>query len=257
MHYSARIFRTAGIDVPAPEVFWMERFAEWTRLEFLCGVFQGGGKTVVLNTGFPSEIAGLAAAWKDFLGERAVLTRPDGEKPQNFLPAAGIDPAEVDYVLISPIQLYATGNLRMFTKAKFCFSKRGWIEDLIAHDYPHHVPRQGCISDEDFLWLMGEANDRLLLLEDEHELLPGLRTRWVGAHHRSSFATEVDTDKGTVIFSDAAFHLENFEKRIPIGIAESIIENQAAYAYFAKKADILVPLYDPANFTRFQNGIIA
>jgi hypothetical protein len=255
--YTVRIFPTAIVDVPAPEVFWMERFADWTSLRFIIAVIEGGGKTIVLNTGFPGDIAPLAKAWSDFLGPRAQLERPDDWRPEIALPAAGIDPAKVNYVLISPIQLYATGNLQLFSNAKLCFSKRGWVEDLIAHDYRHHVPRQGCISDDDFFWLLGPGNDRLMLLEDEHELLPGLRCKWVGAHHRSSFAVEVETARGTVILSDAAFHLENLEKDIPIGIAESIIEAHHAYAYFRRRADIFVPLYDPLNARRFPGGVVA
>lgn len=255
--YTVRIFPTAQIDVPAPEVFWMERFADWTTLRFLTAVIQGGGKTIVLNTGFPDDIAPLAKAWGDFLGPRAVLERPDEWRPARALPAAGIDPASVDLVLVSPIQLYATGNLRLFPRARLAFSKRGWVEDLLVHDYRHHVPRQGCISDDDFFWLLGEGKDRLLLLEDEHEVFPGLRCKWVGGHHRSSFAVEVDTARGTVILSDAAFHLENLEKDIPIGIAESIIECHRAYADFRRRADIFVPLYDPLNWERFPHGIVA
>lgn len=257
MSHSIQLFKTGAVDVPAPEVYWMCRFGEWTRLQFIMAVIRCGDKTVVLNTGFPADIAPIAQAWKDFLGERAVLERPDEWQLETALPAAGIDPNNVDYVLLSPIQLYTTGNLRLFPNAKFCVSRKGWIEDIIAPSYHHHVPRQGCISDADLFWLLDSAADRLLLMDDLHELLTGLVCRWIGTHHRSSFTTEVETENGRVILSDCAFHYANIEDNIPLGIAESIIEADAAYRHVRQSADIFIPLYDPLVWERHPDGVVA
>ena len=65
-----------------------------------------------------------------------------------------IKPEDITHVIITPIQLYTTANLHLFKNAKICFSRKGWIEDIIAPSYPHHVPRQGCISDEHLNWLL-------------------------------------------------------------------------------------------------------
>jgi glyoxylase-like metal-dependent hydrolase (beta-lactamase superfamily II) len=257
MNYTLRMLRSGAVDVPFPEVYWMERFQDWTRLEFQLGVIQGGGKTVVVNTGFPEDITGMAKAWKDYLGDRAVLERPEEWKTRLALPAVGVDPAKVDYVLITPIQLYATSNLRIFSNAKICISRRGWTEDIIAPSYPHHVPRQGCISDEDFEWLQGSNNKNLLLLDDVHELLPGLTCRWAGVHHRSSMLVEVETAKGLAMLSDCAFHFANVEEGRPLGIAESIIEAHAVYADIRKRARHFIPLYEPLIRQRYPNGVIA
>jgi hypothetical protein len=257
MKYTIQLFNTGAVDVPSPEVYWMCKFGEWTRLQFLMAVIQGGGKIVVLNTGFPADIQPLAKAWKDFLGDRAVLERLPEWTADIALPAAGIDPASVDYVLLSPIQLYATGNLRLFPNAKFCVSRKGWIEDIIAPTYHHHIPRQGCISDEDLFWLLDSQADRLLLMDDVHELLPGLTCRWLGVHHRSSFTTEVETGRGRVILSDCAFHYANLEENIPLGIAESIIEADAAYRHIRETAKIFIPLYDPLVWERHPDGRIS
>lgn len=256
MKYSLRMVRSGSVDVPAPEVYWMEDFADWTTLEFQVGVIQGGGKTAVINTGFPEEIAPIAAGWRDYLGDRAVLERPDDWKVQNSLPAIGVDPAAVDFVLITPIQLYATGNLQSFPNAQICVSRRGWIEDIIAPTYPHHVPRQGCISDEDLRWLMFENESNFRLLDDVEEVLPGLTCRWAGVHHRSSMLVEVETESGLAIVSDCAFHYSNVEDNRPLGIAESIIEAHSVYRDIRNRAKHFVPLYDPEIHRRYPDGII-
>jgi hypothetical protein len=250
------LFPTGEIDVPAPEVYWMERFSEWTTLRFQMLLIETANRRVLLNTGFPEAIAPLAEAWKDVLGERAILKRPKKWKTRAHLESVGLTPDDITDIIISPIQLYATGNLALFRKAVFHISRKGWIEDIIAPTYPHHVPRQGCISDQDLLWLMGENNEKLHLLEDVAEVAPGITTRWIGVHHRSSIAVEIATASGRVIASDCAFHYENVEKGIPLGIAESIIEAHAAYEYIRNSADIFIPIYDPEVQNRFPGGVI-
>jgi glyoxylase-like metal-dependent hydrolase (beta-lactamase superfamily II) len=174
----------------------------------------------------------------------------------SILETEGIMPEDVTHVVITPIQLYATGNLHLFTKAKICFSRKGWIEDIMAPTYPHHVPRQGCISDTHLNWLMNENNSNLVLLNDEEELLPGLTCKWMGVHHRSSMLIEVNTRQGLVGLSDCAFHYSNVEDGRPIGIAESIIEAHTAYKYIREQIKLFIPLYDPLVQQRHTGGII-
>lgn len=257
MIYTLRMLRTATVEVPYPEVYWMERFHDWTTLEFQMGVIQGGGKTILVNTGFPEEIDGIAKGWRDYLGERAVLERPATWKTKDALTAIGIDPANVDYVLITPIQLYATGNLRLFPNAQICISRLGWIEDVIAPTYPHHVPRSGCISDEHLFWLLDENQQNFRLLDDADEILPGLICRWAGVHHRSSMLVEVETVRGLAILSDCAFHFANVEEGRPLGIAESIIEAHAVYRDIRARTQHFIPLYEPLVRHRYPGGIIA
>ena len=255
--FTIQMLRTAEIEVPWPEVYWMEGFADWTRLQFQMAVIRGGGKTILVNTGFPDDVAALTKAWSDFLGPRGTLQRPDAWRTEHLLAGIGVDPQQVTHVVVTPVQLYATGCLHLFPNAKFCFPRRGWLEDLIAPTYPHHVGRQGCISDEHLRWLMFENSANLHLLDDAEEILPGLTCRWVGVHHRSSMLVEVQTARGLVMLSDCAFHYANVEQGKPLGIAESIIEAHAAYADIRRRADLFVPLYDPLVQTRFPNGLIA
>ena len=235
----------------------MRRFADWVDLEFQLGLIQGGGKTVVVNTGFPRDTDQLAAGWRERLGPSAVLERRPEWEPATALPAAGVDPATVDFVVITPLQIYATGNLRLFPRARICVSRRGWIEDVMAPSTPRHMPRERCISDDDFHWLLGEGRDRLLLLDDVHELLPGLVCRWAGVHHRSSLLVEVSTAQGLAILSDCAFHFANVEEDIPLGIAESVLEGRAVYADIRQRARHFLPLCEPLLRQRYPDGVVA
>ena len=257
MNYWVKLIPTAEIDVPYPEVYWMESFQDWTTLRFQVGIIRQGDKIILINTGFPDDISGIAKAWSEFLGERAKLIRRDDQKMSAILEKENISPDDVTHVIITPIQLYATGNLHLFQNARICFSRKGWIEDIMAPTYPHHVPRQGCISDQHLQWLLFENNSNLVLMDDRQELLPGLTCRWVGVHHRSSMLIEVSTESGIVGISDCAFHYSNVEDSRPLGIAESIIEAHAAYHYIREHINVFVPLYDPLVQERYKDGVIA
>jgi glyoxylase-like metal-dependent hydrolase (beta-lactamase superfamily II) len=256
MKWSIKMIPTATIDVPSPEVYWMESFHEWTTLQFQVGILRYDKNIILINTGFPDDVSGIAKAWKDFLGERAVLQRPDAGRMSAILEAENIKPEDVTHVIITPIQLYATGNLHLFKNAKICFSRKGWIEDIIAPVYPHHVPRQGCISDEHLNWLMNSNHENLLLMDDIHELLPALTCRWIGVHHRSSILIELKTEQGIIGISDCAFHYSNIEDNRPLGIAESIIEAHAAYQYIRTHLKTFIPLYDRLVQERHSGGVV-
>jgi glyoxylase-like metal-dependent hydrolase (beta-lactamase superfamily II) len=114
-----------------------------------------------------------------------------------------------------------------------------------------HIPRKLRIPDDVLQYLEVTAPDRLRLLDDEEEILPGLRAFWTGAHHRSSMAYVIDTAKGPVVASDCFFKYANVEKMIPLGIMESLEECMRAYERITKVKGILLPLYDPLVAERF------
>ena len=124
-----------------------------------------------------------------------MLRQPE-ERPEASLARLGIRPEDVTHVLITPLQAYATGNIPMFRNARICLSRRGWIEDFHAPRFPVHSPRWSRIPNEVLMYLELEGHEKVRLLEDEDEVAPGLRAHWVGAHHRSSMAFELNTAKG-------------------------------------------------------------
>ena len=67
----------------------------------------------------------------------------------------------------------------------------------------------------------------------------------------------VNTEKGVVGLTDGVFKYANFEKNIPLGIAENIKENIATFRRLKKEADIIIPPYDSDVFKRFPGGKIA
>jgi glyoxylase-like metal-dependent hydrolase (beta-lactamase superfamily II) len=254
--YHARILKMGEAEVPAPEVFWMSGWGEWQTLYFYMVLVQGEGVTAVINTGPPEDLTSLNTRWAEFAGPRCQFKRRPSEQPETALRCAGVEFQDVTHVLVTPLQLYATGNLSRFPHAQICLSRRGWIEDVLARPAWLHVPREQCIADETLSLLLFAAKDRLRLLEDEDEVCPGVQAAWVGTHHRSSMLFSIETERGVVGVSDCAFTYRNLDGH-PLGIAESLIEGHAAYERIRKSVDHFVPLYDPAVLDRYRDGIIA
>jgi hypothetical protein len=256
MKYRVDVLKMAETEVPGPEVFWMSHWDTWETLFFQMVVIRGGGYTAIINTGPPANLSQMNTAWESFAGPRCQLKRSEGELPLNALASIGVKPEEVDHILLTPLQAYATANIPVFSNAKICFSRRGWIEDIMA-PLPHiHVPRHLCIPDDVLNYLIFEAWERVRLLEDDEEIFPGVHGWWAGTHHRSSMVYSIPTEAGLVMAGDCAFKYENLHGP-PLGIAECIMEGTKAYSRIRKEATIFLPLYDPALQARFPDGRVA
>jgi len=238
MSFSVDVLRLGRFNVPAWEVFWMEKFDAVSNdgllpLTLNMVVARDENSVVIINTGpAPEKRKFLSDTWVKLFGKDAGLFIDEDEYVENALASLGIAPAEVDYVVVTPFQTYSIGNVNLFSNARFCLSRKGWTELLSA-------------------W------DRVVLLDDEDTVVEGIDTFWTGVHHRASLAVKIDSSKGKVIASDSFFYYENITERWPIGINESMYEALDAYERIAAEADIIIPLYDPRVFENHPNGKVA
>jgi len=90
----------------------------------------------------------------------------------------------------------------------------------------------------------------LRLLEDEDEVLPGIRCFWAGVHHRSSMCYVVETEKGRIGFSDCVFKFGNIDDGEPLGIQESLEEYYITTERIKRETDFFIPLYEPEAIHR-------
>src|SRR5580700_8637657 len=170
MEYVIDVLKMAEAEVPGPEVYWMSHWDQWETLFFQMVLIRGEGCTAIVNTGPPADLTEINSAWSRFGGSRCQLKREEDETPIKALALMGVNPKDVDFVFLTPLQAYATGNIDLFPNARICFSRRGWIEDIVA-PLPHlHVPRPLCIPDAILKHLLFDAWDRVRLLDDEEEI---------------------------------------------------------------------------------------
>jgi hypothetical protein len=106
-------------------------------------------------------------------------------------------------------------------------------------------------------YLQNEGWEKVRLLADEEQLLPGIRVFWAGVHHRSSLAVAIDTEKGTLIITDSFFKYGNIEAGRYLGVMESMMEADATWSRIRKEADFFASIYDPEVFVRHPHGVLA
>lgn len=254
--FGVRSVKVGSVEVPGPELFWMSGWDEWYPLAFQVVVIQGEDVTALVNTGPPADLAPINDLWVQQLGPRAEMRRAPEEEIVPALSAVGVRPEDVTHVVLTPFQLYTTGNVPLFKNAEICVSKKGWIHYHTTHEHPHDA-RWNSIPKDVLVHMVTDAWPRLRLLDEEDVVVPGLRTWWTGAHHRASMAVEVDSAAGVVVISDSFFHYENVEESRILGINENMYEALAAYERARSTADHLVPLYDPKVFDRYPDGVVA
>jgi glyoxylase-like metal-dependent hydrolase (beta-lactamase superfamily II) len=258
MKYTVQAFNAGTFFVPGPEVYWMEAWNQREEMNLLIYLVRAGDQNILINTGPPQDLSVINKAWLSFFGyPEAQIVRTEDQLPQNILRAHGLTPDDISLVLVTPLQAYATANIPMFRNAAIGISRRGWIEDFQAPTYHLHVPRHLRIPPDVNHYLQNEGWEKLRLLADEEEILPGLRVFWAGVHHRSSMAIVIDTAKGPVVITDSFFKYGNIEAGRYLGVMESMMEADATWKRIRKEAAIYASIYDPELFLRHPGGVIA
>lgn len=260
MAWSVRSLSVGTFEEPGPAVFWMRRWEEWISLRLQLILVRGEGRTILVNTALPDDLGPLRAEYPGAImwgepGTRGAIVRTPDELQVPALALADVRPEDVTDIILTPIVRYTTDTLDAFPNARIHVSKRGWVHYHTTHAHPHDS--RGAFSRDTLVHLVTDWWDRVVLLDDEHEIAPGLRTWHSGVHHRSSLVVEVDTAVGTVAISDSFFVYENIEAGIALGLNESFEEMAATNARVLRTAQHVVPLYDHRVFERYPGGIIA
>ena len=262
MQYAVRSISVGTFEEPGYAVFWQRNEPEWVKLRLQLVLIEGGGIRALINTALPDDLSALHAEFPEALmwqpeGLRGGTVRRPEELQRAALAAAGIAPEDVTHVVLTPIVRYTTETLDEFPNARIALSRRGWIHFHTTHRHPHDS--RASFSRDNLVHLMTDWWDRVMLLEDEDEIAPGLRTWFSGVHHRSTMVVEADTRDGVVAISDSFFVYENIEgpNWHPLGLNESFDEMFRANARVLKTARHIVPLYDPKVFERYPDGVIA
>jgi hypothetical protein len=258
--YGVQVVSVGRSLIRGPEVYWMSHWDDMLPLAFNMTVITGDGVTALVNTSPPDTDSYTR---EHFPHMRYMLETPLGDltrKPDEYIEGAlakiGLTPSDVTHVILTPLELYTTGTLDKFTNATVCISKRGWIHFHTTHDHPHDS-RWRSFPKPTLVDLVTDSWDRVLLLEDEHEIAPGLRTWWSGSHHRESIVVEVDTDAGVVAISDSFFYYDNVEGGKLLGLCENMYEALACNQRVLETAQHIVPIHEPKVFERYPDGVIA
>ena len=231
--------------VSGAQIRWMRDFDGEYTLAILVVLIKTPNGCILINTGpSPNLLEMMNTRWQKIHPRRHMEIT---ESLEDTLSWFGVSADEVTHIVVTPLQLYTTGNLLKFPNAKICVSKAGWrrLMDPAYAKHPHD-PWGTMLPQEVLHYLAGPGWNRLQLIGRDEELVPNVRVGYAGCHHRSSlWVTAVSSQYGSVSITDAIMLKETVREGWPLGISENMDECLAVLRRF-QATDVAVPLYDPS-----------
>jgi len=248
-------FKVGELMVPSAEIYYMQKFDTWEAINFYVFYLNVNGKHILINTGVPNNPEVLTKFWEQW-DPRSKFKKYFSM--QEILGNLGLSSDDINYVFITPLVGYSTGNLDLFSKAKILIHRKGWVDfwaPSLKRGSFSDLPLEVVMEKKVLCKLITEQRNNIVLVEDQKIEELNAETIFGGVHHRSSMIIVFDINGKKIAFTDSIFTLENYRTRTPIGILESIDE---AYGVFNKldKVNVIIPIFDRELEVRFPNGVI-
>lgn len=213
-------------------------FGELVRIPRVIWVLTGP-TTIVVDTSVPAE--GKPA---EFIGED--FNRSNGQEPANAIRAAGIDPKDVEYVLLTHLHWDHAGNCDLFPEARL----------LVQRTELRYAIAPGRFFRKSFLSTLGGWDrppyllPNLDVLDGPTMIAPGLSVLPVPGHTPGSQAVVAETAWGSFCISgDAVCTYENVERDLPPGFHVDVDASMESMDRMRGVADHLLPSHDYSVFT--------
>lgn len=257
MSYSIKVLHYASQDVPGPQVFFMSDYDVWYTFNYYVFLVQGEGHNAVVDVGM-TDFGPLNSVLLPNLGERG-LARPasPGTTVTGLLEQAGLQPDDIDTVMLSHLHSDHVYNVSLFRNARYILSREGWNRhNEILTTYPQMVP-DPVYPREPFEYLRDLPQERLLLTPDGMTALPGIEIKYLGGHTADSAGFVIPTAEGRAVLpGDTLWTYKNFEEDRPPGSAVDQLQCYQAVTWAREAGDFILPFHDPEVLQRHPNGVV-
>ena len=211
------------------------------RLDFTVWVARRDGRVVVVDTGF-----------SDFSGDKR--GRRLDRRPAAAVRSLGIEPDEVDHVVLTHLHYDHAGNIGDFPHARVVV-QASELEYTTGRPMTH-ASLSHFFEVEDVVDVVRRVHGGgVHVVDGDVELAPGLELYLIGGHTKGLQVVRVRTRRGWVVLaSDAAHYFENLTERNPFPAILDLGQMLDGYdrlAELAEGPDHIVPGHDPQVFARY------
>lgn len=212
------------------------------RTAYGCFVLQGGGETILVDTGLPSQ----ERMNRENLPFQRINNAPSLVEALN---KQGISPLEVSKIIWTHVHYDHASNIDQFPNAREFFVQRREI--LAAVDPIPAQKKYYCALAETGRPEWIQAIGRIRLLDGDREILPGCKVLHTPGHTPGSQCVIVETKEGT--YALAGDHIpiaEAYERCIPNGILENKDEWYASHSRLRALGAYVLPGHDYQVFQK-------
>ena len=210
-------------------------------MDYFLWVVRGGGRTVVVDTGFTAEVA--TARGRTFLIQ-----------PTELLRRLGVTPESVGDVVLTHLHYDHAGNLDKFRNAAFHVQDEE-LAFATGRYMCFHRFRHGYEVDDVVDLVRLVYKDRVHFYKGDAELAPGISLHRIGGHTAGMQCVRVHTARGWVVLaSDTTHFYENMESQRPFTTAFHLGDMLEGFETLRRLADTpehIVPGHDPKVMERY------
>ncbi len=205
-------------------------------------LLQNDTKTVLVDTG-PSPQSASARGLPIDRDVTELLARLD------------VRPGDVDHVVLSHLHFDHTGNIDLFPNATFSLSRAEL--DFWTGPYGSQPALAAPVESREVRQVLDlQRDERLVLIDEQHEILPGIRTTRVGGHTPGQTITSVDVAGSQLILAgDAIHYYEEMRENRLYKVFTDVSEMLGTYAVLrdldARPGTTVVAGHDPEVMARF------
>lgn len=197
-----------------------------------------GPTTIVVDTSVP-----VGARASEFIGEE--LVRTADQEPPNALRLAGVDPKDVETVVLTHLHWDHAGNCDLFPDASVLVQEAE-LRYAIA---PGRFFRKAFLSPQSGWGTPPYLVPNLVTVPGERVIHPGVRVVPAPGHTPGSQAVIVETADGSFcIAGDAISTYRNIDDDLPPGYHVNVDESMDSMDRLRTLADHLLPSHDYAVF---------
>lgn len=211
------------------------------RMDYFVWVIRNASRTVIVDTGFGE-------------GSARVRGRTYLQTPGAALRLLGVEPADVETVVLTHLHYDHGGNILDFPAATFHVQERE-IAYATGPDMCHAFSRQPYDVEDVCSLLRKIYADKVTFHRGDAQLAPGIRLLSMPGHTPGLQSVGVRTARGEVILASDAMHFyDNLTFRTPVPLLHcmsSSLETFERLHRLAQTADHVVPGHDPHVMSRF------
>ena len=210
-------------------------------LDYFVWLIRGGGREILVDTGFNAE-------------EASARARKLTLNPVDALERFGVAASSVRDIIVTHLHYDHAGNLDRFPNARFHLQERE-MAYATGRCMCHAAMRQAFAVDDITAMVRHLFAGRVAFHDGDAELAPGLSVHRIGGHTQGLQAVRVHTRVGWIVLASDAAHLyANMHDVRPFPIVFDVgrmVEGYRRLRELADAPELIVPGHDPLVMQRY------